>query len=122
MLGEKTRHARDARALRQFVKRCVPFPKCDDLMLVVQRGQQISKAPHAAQIDSARRETTLLPSRFETCSGRCRFLPRGIRDFEQIATMRTAKVLAGNIVDVAASDAAESEILLAHFRAGTGDQ
>ena len=36
MLGEKPRHARDARALRQFVKRSVAFAQRDRLLFVLE--------------------------------------------------------------------------------------
>src|SRR5579864_2115217 len=122
MLRKEMRHTRDARAPRQLVKRRVPFPQRDDLLLVVKRRQQIAVAPNAALIYWARREAAFLPHRLQLCPVRLLFVPGGIGDFEQVSTLTAAKVLARSITEITASNATKAEVFLAHTRGGSGDQ
>ena len=86
-------------------------------------AEQITKAPHAALIG---RRSTRVCDCFQVyfSCGRVgiRAFPRWISDFEQVATFRAAEVLAGVIAQIAAGNATESEVLLAHARRGTGDR
>src|ERR1700746_1245709 len=112
MLRKEMLHTCDARAPRQLVKRRVPFPESDDLLLIIEHGQQIAISPYAAHVYWARREAPLLPCRLQLRRVRLLLIPGGIRDLEQVSTLTAAKVLARGIAEITAGDATKPEVLL----------
>ena len=118
MFGKKPRHSGNAGALRKLIEWSIAFAQADRLPIIFERGQQIAKSPHPAEIDGLRRKLAISPGRFQLVRVRLGLFPAGIRDFEQIPAARAAEILPGAAAQLTASDAAELEIRLPHPRRG----
>lgn len=117
MLGEKPRHTGNPRASRHLVDRRTSLAQRDGLIVALQRGQQIAKAPHSAQVDSILRKPPLPPRLLEFFgAGTVAARPCGIRDLQQVSALRTAEILAGGFADIAATDAAKAVTRNLHIR------
>ena len=116
MLGEEARHACDAGALREFIERSVAFAQSDDLVAIVERGEQFAEAPDSTEIDGGLGEATFPPDRFQSCWIEGDFFPVGINNFEQVAAVRAAEILSGAIAEIAAGDAAKTKAGWTHGR------
>src|ERR1700722_14491154 len=108
MLRIKPRDAGAERSLRKFVEGSVAFAQRDNLPRGRWRGEKLAETPYAAEVQRCVRGKALTPDRFQS-SGIETGLPAGIRDLNQIAALRTTKILGGRMRNRAATDAAETK-------------
>ncbi len=123
MLCQQPRNAGVARTLRQFVQRSIAFPQSNHFTRRrIERGEQLAEPPHAAQINRRLREAPLAPRRFQCFRVEPACLPIWVSDFEQILALGAAKLLTGGVAQVAAADAAKTEIRWTHARRRSGER
>src|SRR5208283_1976864 len=112
-LGEKAGNARAPCRLWKGIERSIAFAQGNDVSLVgrrVRRGEQIAEAPDAAEISRALREAALGPYGLQSLRAGLSLFPSRVSDLEQIAAVSAAKILAGGVAEVAATDTPKAEV------------
>ena len=104
MLGKKLTQTRNTCTARQLIQRTVPLAQRDDLLAVVEAGQEFTETPNAAFVDRKSRGPALAPESPERAVIDSR-APTGINDFQQVAATGAAKVRRGFCTHHAAANA-----------------
>src|SRR5579862_3387492 len=93
MLGVELRQPGDAGAARHFIQRSISLAQRDDLLPVIETGQQLTETPNPAIVGGKSRSAALLPESLERGSVWQIFVPAEVDDLQQISATGAAEIL-----------------------------
>jgi hypothetical protein len=108
MLGVELSQSGNSGAARQFIERSISLAESDNLVPVIEAGEQFTETPDPAFIDWKSGGAPLAPKSPNLSDIQSRVIarvPTGIDDLKQITTIGAAKVLLGLICYETASNA-----------------